>query len=215
MDARPASHPADTELQSFALGKLDDRAAGGVRDHLGGGVHCRTPPAELTDGSSFPEPYAPDATPAPPSAAWREALASKKPLPDGVPPELAAHDGYEIVRELGRGGMGVVYLARNQLMHRPEVLKVLNKSLVGQPGAVERFLQEIRSAARLNHPNVATAYNALQLGDLLVLAMEYVEGEDLGKVVKARGALPVANACYYAQQAALGLQRGHELGLVH
>src|SRR5688572_10617491 len=120
MDARPASHPADTELQSFALGKLDDHAAGSVRDHLGECVRYRTRAAELTGMSSLQESHAPDATPAPPSAGWREALASKETLPAGAPPELAAHEGYELVRELGRGGMGVVYLARNKLMHRLE-----------------------------------------------------------------------------------------------
>jgi serine/threonine protein kinase/formylglycine-generating enzyme required for sulfatase activity len=140
------------------------------------------------------------------------------PLPSttaDVPPELAGLQGYEIVKELGRGGMGVVYLAHNRLMDRPEVLKVMSKALVGQPAAVERFLREIRSAARLDHPNAVTAHSAHQLGDLLVLSMQYVDGEDLARVVRERGALPVAHACYCAHQAALALQRGHELGLVH
>jgi formylglycine-generating enzyme required for sulfatase activity len=137
------------------------------------------------------------------------------PTTPDVPAELAGLQGYEIVKELGRGGMGVVYLARNKLVDRPEVLKVMSKALVGRPAAVERFLQEIRSAGQLIHGNVATTFSAHQLGDLLVLAMEYVEGDDLAKVVRQRGPLPVANACYCVHQAATALQRGFELGLVH
>jgi tRNA A-37 threonylcarbamoyl transferase component Bud32 len=110
--------------------------------------------------------------------------------------------------------MGVVYLARNKLMDRPEVLKVVHKKFLDQPGMAERFLREIRTAARLSHPNIVTAYSALQVGELLVFAMEFVEGEDLAKVI-ARGPLPVANACYYAQQVALGLQHAFEKGMVH
>jgi serine/threonine protein kinase len=165
-----------------------------------------------------------DLTPAPADEAWQAALLTGKTLPDrppapgsaGIaPPELAGLRGYEIVRELGRGGMGVVYLARNTVMDRPEVLKVMNQKLVGRPDAVERFLQEIRSAARLIHPNIATAFSAHLLDDLLILAMEYVQGDDLSKVVRARGPLPIAHACYYMYQAAQGLQCAHELGLVH
>jgi formylglycine-generating enzyme required for sulfatase activity/serine/threonine protein kinase len=100
-------------------------------------------------------------------------------------------------------------------MDRFEVLKVMSKALVGQPAAVDRFMQEIRSAGRLSHPNVAMAHSAHQLDDLLVLAMEYVEGEDLAKVVRTRGPLPIQNACYCVHQAATALQRGYELGLVH
>ena len=72
--------------------------------------------------------------------------------------------------------MGVVYLAKNKLMDRLEVLKVVNKQLLGDAGAAERFLREIRSAAQLNHPNIVTAYSALQAGELLLFSMEYVEG---------------------------------------
>jgi formylglycine-generating enzyme required for sulfatase activity/serine/threonine protein kinase len=140
---------------------------------------------------------------------------SLPPTTPDVPPELAALQGYEIVRELGRGGMGVVYLAHNKLINRPEVLKVMNRALVGRPEAVERFLQEIRSAGKLMHANVATTFSAYQLGDLLVLAMEFVEGDDLSKAVRERGPLPIANACFCVHQAAMALQRGYELDMVH
>jgi hypothetical protein len=111
--------------------------------------------------------------------------------------------------------MGVVYLAKNKLMDRLEVLKVVNKALLDRPGAVERFLREIRSAAKLNHANVVAAYSAVQSGDLLAFAMEYVEGEDLAKLVQTHGPLPVARACDYVQQAALGLQHAFEKKMVH
>src|SRR5271166_4967163 len=112
-----------------------------------------------------------------------------------LPPELVNHSQYEVLRELGRGGMGVVYLAKNKLMDRLEVLKVVNKALLDRPGAVERFLREIRSAAKLNHANVVAAYSAVQSGELLAFAMEYVEGEDLAKLVQTQGPLPVIQAC--------------------
>ena len=111
--------------------------------------------------------------------------------------------------------MGVVYLAQNKLMGRQEVLKVVSSHLVNRPGVMDRFLGEIRNAARLHHPNIVTAYSALRFGESLVLAMEYVEGLDLAKTVKAKGPLPVAHACYFIHQAALGLQHAHEQGMVH
>jgi serine/threonine protein kinase len=132
-----------------------------------------------------------------------------------LPPELVDHPDYEIVRELGRGGMGVVYLAENTLMGRPEVLKVVGRHRLERPGVGDRFLREIRSAANLHHPNIVTAHSALRLGESLVLAMEYVEGLDLAKIVKTKGPLPIAHACSFIHQAALGLQHAHERGMVH
>jgi serine/threonine protein kinase/formylglycine-generating enzyme required for sulfatase activity len=111
--------------------------------------------------------------------------------------------------------MGVVYLARNKLMDRLEVLKVLSKEMLAKQGRAERFLREIQSAAKLHHPNVVAAHMAFQMGELLVFAMEYVEGDDLAKLVRARGPLPVVNACYFAYQAAQGLQHAHERGMIH
>ena len=111
--------------------------------------------------------------------------------------------------------MGVVYLAHNKLMGRDEVLKVMGRQIMERPGVLERFLREIRAVAKLRHPNIVTAYSAIRLGESIVFAMEYVEGLDLSKMVKAKGPLPVAHACNFVHQAALGLQHAHEEGLVH
>jgi serine/threonine protein kinase len=96
-----------------------------------------------------------------------------------------------------------------------EVLKVVNQTLLSRPGALERFQREIQAVAKLSHPNIVTAYSVLRLGTLMVLAMEYVEGQDLGQGVQKRGPMPVVNACHYVQQAASGLQHAYEKGLVH
>lgn len=132
-----------------------------------------------------------------------------------TPPELAAHPDYEFLGELGRGGMGVVYLVRHRLLDRKEVLKVLSKDLLQRPEAHERFLRELRSVAQLQHPNIVGAYAAVRLGATLAMAMEYVDGENLAQVVRASGPLSVTTACQYALQTALGLQHAHERGLVH
>jgi hypothetical protein len=132
-----------------------------------------------------------------------------------LPAGLADHPDYEIKRELGRGGMGLVYLAENRLTGRNEVLKVLGPQITGRTSALERFLREIRAVAKLRHPNIVTAYHAARVGESIVLAMEYVDGLDLSEVVKARGPLPVASACDCVRQAALGLQHAHEHGMVH
>ncbi len=132
-----------------------------------------------------------------------------------LPPALAESPDFEVIKALGQGGMGVVYLARNRMMDRLEVLKVVNKAFLDRPGALERFQQEIRSAAKLLHPNIVAAHSVPRLGDLLVFAMEYVDGQDLSQVVKRRGPLPVTNATYYAYQVALGLQHAHTKGMVH
>jgi serine/threonine protein kinase len=111
--------------------------------------------------------------------------------------------------------MGVVYLAHNRLMGRDEVLKVVSGQLVDRPVVLDRFLREIRSAAKMHHTNIVTAYSAIRAGESIVIAMEYVEGYDLSQLVKANGPLPVAHACNFVHQAALGLQYAHEQGMVH
>jgi serine/threonine protein kinase len=222
MAAYPAVHPSEDALRAFALGKLDDSTSSVLMSHLDACPDCCKVVAALS-GDDFldrlRQAHGRSSTPAPAKSladVAGKALppANQTPIPN-LPPELAANEQYEILRELGRGGMGVVYLAKNKLMDRLEVLKVINKKLLDHPGAIERFLREIRSAAKLSHANVVGAYSAVQSGDLLAFAMEYVEGQDLASLVKSRGPLPVVHACYYVQQAALGLQHAHEEKMVH
>lgn len=135
--------------------------------------------------------------------------------PISAPPELASHPDYQLIKELDRGSMGTVYLARNRLLDRLEVLKVISRSLLDRPGAPEGFQQVVRCAAKLAHPNIVAPLNVLYLSELLVLAVDYVRGPNLAGVVDQCGALPVASAAYYAHQVALGLQHAHETGMVH
>jgi serine/threonine protein kinase len=225
MNVPPAIHPDEATLSSFGLGKLDDASSEAVSKHLEDCPDCRKRVASVSDDSFLGRvrgaqgrPGSPDAIVSPVAGAAMHAGGPTSPAPTSMgtlTADVSDLPDYEILRELGRGGMGVVYLARNKLMGRPEVLKVVGGHLVERPGVRDRFLREVQSAAKLQHKNIVTAYSAIRLGESIVLAMEYVEGDDLAKVVKSGGPLPVVHACYFIHQAALGLQHAHERGMVH
>jgi serine/threonine protein kinase len=225
MGATAAVHPTDQTLQSYGLGKLDDASAESVNKHLEGCATCQIRVADMSSdsflGSLHDAGVKPGAcAPVMSSLAGLSMLdagasATSPPAADTLPPGLADHPDYNVIRELGQGAMGTVYLARNRRIGRYEALKVVSSHLIKRRGVLDRFLGEIRIAARLYHTNIVTAYSATRLGESIVFAMEYVEGLDLAKLVRAKGPLPVANACNYAQQAALGLQHVHERGMVH
>jgi serine/threonine protein kinase len=122
---------------------------------------------------------------------------------------------YVLLDRLGVGGMGQVFKARETRLGRNVALKVLRKERISKPELVDRFYHEIQAAARLSHPNIVHAYDAEQIGDTHVFAMEYVEGIDLSRFVKQCGSLPVAQACEYVRQVGLGLQHIHKHGMVH
>jgi len=138
------------------------------------------------------------------------------PLEQELPSDLLNHPRYRIVRKLGAGGMGSVYLAQHQVMDRPVALKVIRSDLLGKPALVERFRREVKSAAHLAlHPNIVAAYDAEQAGDSHFLVMEFVDGVNLGDLVKSQGPLPVEAACDAIRQAAEGLEHAHQRGMVH
>jgi hypothetical protein len=130
------------------------------------------------------------------------------------PPELAGHPKYRVVRPLGFGGMGTVWLAEHTVMGRVVALKVVRPEWLARPGAAERFQREVRAAAKLKHEHIATAYDAEQVGDRHFLVMEYVPGESLHDALR-RGPLPAAEACRAVRDAARGLAHAHAAGLVH
>ncbi len=122
---------------------------------------------------------------------------------------------YVLLERLGEGGMGQVFKARHRSLGRTVALKVVRKERLANPTVVRRFEREIRVAAQLKHPNVVLAFDADMIGNNYFIAMEYVEGVDLSRLVKVSGPLPVEQACDFIAQAALGLQHAHERGLVH
>jgi WD40 repeat protein/serine/threonine protein kinase len=122
---------------------------------------------------------------------------------------------YLLLDRLGEGGMGMVFRARQISMGRVVALKVIRKDRVRNEQTAKRFLREILAASKLQHPNVVRAFDADQVGDTVFFAMEYVEGEDLGKLVKTKGPLGIQESCDFIRQAALGLQNALEHGLIH
>jgi serine/threonine-protein kinase len=123
---------------------------------------------------------------------------------------------YILLDRLGEGGMGQVYKARHHLLERIVALKVIREERLSKdPEAVRRFQREARAAALLSHPNIVLIYDADRANDTYYIAMEYIEGTDLARLVRETGRLPVDQACDFIRQAALGLQHAHEHGMVH
>ena len=131
----------------------------------------------------------------------------------GGVPELIGH--YRIVSELGRGGMGVVYKAHEESLHRHVALKVLGEHLAADEDAVERFVREARAAARLNHPNIVQIYAISEDAGRHFFAMEYVAGRSLQQILRADGPLQPLRAARLMMQAAAGLEAAHEQGIIH
>jgi serine/threonine-protein kinase len=125
-------------------------------------------------------------------------------------------DRYHIVKKLGEGGMGQVYLGEHVKMGRRSAIKVMNPSMVHDPDAVARFNREASNASRITHPNVCAIYDFGETPDgLIYLAMEFIEGEPLTDLLEREGALPVPRASGIFLQTAEALQAAHDLGIVH
>ncbi|MBC7670860.1 MAG: serine/threonine protein kinase, partial [Polaromonas sp.] len=127
-----------------------------------------------------------------------------------------ALDGrYSLERELGRGGMGTVYLARDLRLDRLVALKVLLPEFASQSGLRERFLIETRTAASFSHPNIVPVYAVEEADDFLAYAMGLVEGETLAQRVERTGPLPVRELVRLLQDVGYALAYAHGRGVVH
>jgi tRNA A-37 threonylcarbamoyl transferase component Bud32 len=122
---------------------------------------------------------------------------------------------YEILEEIGRGGMGIVFKARDRRLGRVVALKRLPDNLRNHPKAVELFLREARAAAALNHPNIVTLFDAGQEGETYYITMELLEGAPLQRILRERKRLVAAQVAKLGGQIATGLQYAHEQGIVH
>jgi serine/threonine-protein kinase len=123
---------------------------------------------------------------------------------------------YEFLRELGRGGMGVVSQARDKLLDRDVALKQLSQPVVdAEDDARARFLREARAASRLSHPNIVSVYDVIEDGNTLFIAMEYVDGRSLRRYLKEHPLPPFKIVLAVAVQVADALQSAHDKGVIH
>jgi hypothetical protein len=136
-----------------------------------------------------------------------------------VPPSMIGtilHDRWRIVAELGRGGMGEVYLAEHLELARKEALKILMPSIAADPQFVSRFRREARAVNRLRHPNIVALYDFGQLADgRFYLSMEYAAGDSVFRLLRKHQVLPPARALHWLAQLAYALHHAHSRGVVH
>ena len=204
MHQQPIGPPSAEELHIYSLGGCDPLRAAEIEAFLESGSDC----SSVLDA-------APDDT-------VMRILRGAGPLSTAA--EVSARDSaqalidhprYRLIRLLGQGGMGTVYLAEHRLMRRPVALKLIRSERLANPLSVERFHQEVQAAASLSNPHIVSVHDAEEFAGTHFLVMEYVEGTSLAQWLAERGPLPVGEACDCVRQAALGLQCAFERGMVH
>jgi len=141
-------------------------------------------------------------------------------LPTSLAPELLAFQAavagrYSITHELGRGGMGIVFLAREVALDRMVALKLLPPDMAARPGVKERFLQEARTAARLSHPHIVQIYSVDEADDFVFFAMAFVDGGTLGDRIRERGPLSNSEAVRLLREVSWALGHAHLQGVIH
>ncbi len=122
---------------------------------------------------------------------------------------------YRLLRPLGRGGMGVVYLGEHQIMKRLMALKILPAEQLRDERRIKRFKDEARASAQLDHPNIVRAYDCAEAGGKVYIVMEYVDGANLHQAVVRDGVMPPGTAVDAIRQSAEGLAHAHARGIVH
>ena len=124
-------------------------------------------------------------------------------------------DRYEIIEDLGEGGMGRVYKAIDQKINETVALKLIKPEIGFNTKAIERFRNELKIARKISHRNICRMYDLGEEGFLQYISMEYVAGEDLKRFVRRAGQLTSGKAVFIAKQVATGLTEAHRLGVIH
>jgi len=146
---------------------------------------------------------------------------SSRPSPSGsyAPRQIVAGtdlgERYHIVKQLGEGGMGEVYLARDRELDRDVALKVIRLDLASHPAILERFKREIQLSSNVTHKNILRVYDLGEADGVKFLTMQYVHGEDLAALMRREGRLPLPRVVEIFHQICEGLQAAHEQGVIH
>jgi len=228
-----ATHcPTAEQLQAFSLGRLSEHESDTFLDHIRDCKTCQSHLETVADDQDSlvaalrsPDDSAPyDAEPGC-QTALAKALAALALADAGeigneaagnTEPPLPIRIGeYEIVRPLGRGGMGSVFLARHTKLGREVAVKLLAGHRLADPRMRQRFEAEMRAIGRLSHPNIVAAHDARDVDGTAVLVTEYIDGLDLGQLVERRGPLAIADACEIVRQVAVALAYTSGQGFVH
>ena len=179
-------------------------------------------PRDIGAGPSCPDEVLSGVTEVRPEAEPRDAFDTTDRVPRMSSSALDLHalrtllaDRYTIGRQLGRGGMGAVYLARDLQLDRAVAIKVLPSEFASQSDLRERFLRETRTAAGFSHPNIVPVFSVEEGGDVLAMAMGFVEGESLAERVQRAGPLNVKDAVRLLQDIGYALAYAHGRGVVH
>ncbi|MEQ8848057.1 protein kinase [Botrimarina sp.] len=199
-------------------GRIELRGIGGAElyELLDGGRQATPPRRRASDSPARQWSVLPRTMALTEYAAGSSAAAGGTSSATAVRPRRVGN--YELAELLGHGGMGNVYKARHAQFERPRAVKIIRPDLVEAGGdtVVERFYQEIRATGALEHPNLVVAIDSSSPeDDEHYLVMEFVDGVGVDRMLESEGALPVADACEIARQAALGLEHLYEQGLVH
>jgi serine/threonine protein kinase len=223
--------PEEHELHECLVGKLPAEAAEDLFDHLDGCPVCRTKLQTVGDlGDTLidwlREPWLRDEYQDEPqfqeavarAKAIGETLASCNQADAGRKAEqdiLGQLDDYQILEKLAEGGMGSVYKALHTKLDRLVALKLLPAGSLKSERAIVRFEREIQVVGQLDHPHIVRALDAREVDGTRLLVLEYIDGDDLSRLVHRNGPLPVAEACEVVRQAAVGLQHAHQHGVIH
>lgn len=132
-----------------------------------------------------------------------------------MPGETLLNQRYELVAQQGSGGMSVIYKALDRMLGRMVAVKILRPNLTKDPAFLDKFQQEARSVAMMSHPNIVTVHDVGSDGATHYIVMEMIEGDDLKKLIKARGGLPFDKALDFGVQICAGLGFAHRSQLVH
>jgi|GEM_PF-5613643 len=198
------THPTTATLSQFVLGQLPDEERTQVESHVLVCAPCAAVCESIPDDLLVRQ--ARDAAP----------LVNDEALPaEQLAAQFVDHPRYRLLGFVGSGGMGTVYRAEHLMMQREVALKVIRHDVLTSPDAIYRFRREVKTAAKLNHPNIVTAYDADQLDETHFLVTEYVAGLTLAEWVAEQGPLAPEVACRCIRDAACGLQHAHEQGMIH
>ena len=225
MNEVPEVHPSVEELSAFSLGQLDEEASAAIESHLAGCPTCcrrletvprgrlRRPAARGRPAGNHPRIHSRTTTAFAPALTlgWGRLARDAGELPA----ELARHPRYRVLKSSAPAAWATVYKAEHRLMERPVALKVIRRDLTSEPAAVERFRREVKARRPADAPQHRPRLRRRTGRRPHFLVMEFVEGTTWPSWSPQEGPLPVARACDYVRQAALGLQHAFEHGMVH